>query len=298
MKKTFAIFGSIIIFLFIFLSIVDNSDYGLEKRLFRVQKQFNQAARDPRAVPDQKFDHIVEQYRKLIEKYPHSKEVPKIYMQMGMTYLLKQDIGKARTTFQEIINKFPENEEICTVALLNIGNTFESEKKEKEAIDIYEGILSKYPLTEVGLNMPLYMANYYLKVDQKEKSNEMIRRAVLFYKKISKENPQTLQEFNALRLLVTAYYAQENWREAVNTLGKILLDYGNKKYLTPQRANLIIKSINTVSITKVQDYHLPRDIYQKFMSQYPEHPLSKVLADMLNALKKLEEKGVIVGQKK
>jgi len=298
MKKTLMTFGALLAVIFVVLSVLDNTDYALEKKLWRVHKQFNQAAADPQAVPSRKFDSIVSQYQKLVDKYPHSRLTARIHMQAGMTYLLKKDDAKAMETFQDILRLYPKDKVIGSVALLNIGNIYERQEEGNKALEIYNKIIDDYLLTTVGLNMPLYIANYHLRNNEKEKGERAIDRAISIYKKVAEEYDQEAFGFDASRFLVTCYYAKEDWREAVNTLGGILLEYAKSKFMNPQRALLLVKSINTVSITKVKDYDLPRKIYLQFISENPNHPFNKVLEGMLDSFNQLEEKGVTISTSK
>ena len=298
MKKTIIIFLAILVGVFLVLSFIDKSDYALEKALWRVQKQLNQVAKDTKIVPDQKFDDIATQFNKLIEKYPDSKLTPGIYLKVGSTYVFKKDYNKARSVFNKILKLYPELDILCATTLFSIGNSFEVEGNMQEAVASYTKLYKDYPLTDLGMNSPMYIANYYLKNEMHPEYKSSLRIAVSLYEKISSESPNTPQEFNALRLLVTAYNAQKEWRQAVGVLEKLLIDYPTPPYLSPQRANLLIKFINTISMTQLRDYEVPIKIYQGFIAKYPNHSLNSVLTEMVSALKELQGKNVIVGEKK
>ena len=99
-------------------------------------------------------------------------------------------------------------------------------------------------------------------------------------------------EFNALRFLATTYFKQKEWSKGVETLEKVLLEYPDRQYLTVQRAEVIIKTINTVSLTQLQDYNVPLKIYEGFIARNASHPLNSVLKEMIKGLKKLQEKNI------
>lgn len=297
MKKVLLVLIGILAGVFLLLSFLDKSDYAIEKKLWRIQKQFDQIAQDPRVVPDQKFESVARSYLSVIKQHPRSPLVKKIYLQIGRVYGLKKDFAKARENFQAVFNKYADDKEVAAEALMNLGITYEGEMDEKQAIATYKKIIDSYPTTDIGLNMPLYIVNYYLRVSKVNESNVALREAVSFYKDICRDHPKSIIEFNALRLLVTAYFAQKDWSQGVNTLGEVLLKYPSGQYMNVDRANLIIKSINTVAVTQLKDYDVAINIYQKFMSQNPKHPLNKKLQDMINALQELKKQNVSIDQK-
>ena len=51
-------------------------------------------------------------------------------------------------------------------------------------------------------------------------------------------------------------------------------------------------------MTQLRDYEVPIKIYQGFIAKYPNHSLNSVLTEMVSALKELQGKNVIVGEKK
>lgn len=297
MKRTLMIFAAILGGIFILLSLLDNSDYALEKKLWRLKKQVDTAAKDPKVVPDREYDDLAIQYRKLIKKYPDSDLIPELYLKIGFLYGLKKDFNKARAALEEVLKLYPDNKALCSLALLNIGNIYDSENDEKKAIAIYKQVLREYPLTDLGLNMPLHIANYYLRKEKSEEYKEAIDNAAHYYKRQAKKNPNSEIEFNSLRLLVMTYYAKEDWGSAVDTLGNILLKYASSSYLNPTRAGIMLKSINTISVTKLRDYDRPKVIYRKFIEQNPKHPLGKALQQMIDSLQQLDDANVYVKPK-
>lgn len=294
MKKTLIIFTGILLGTFVIFSLLDTSEYALEKRIWRVQQQYDQMSKDPKVVPDREFEDIILQYRNIVTQYPKSPLAPRIHLQIGRTYVLRQDYTKARQAFQEVIEAYPDHISIGAEALSSIGNTYEIQGDAAMAVQTYRRISEEYTKTELGLNMPLYIANYYLRLNKPTESATALQNAVNFYKKISRENPQSPLEFNSLRLLVTAYFAQQQWNDGINVLSRLLLEYPSREYLTLERANLIIKALNTVAVTQLKDYDIPINIYQTFIAQNPDHLLNNYLLEVIKSLQLLKDQKVII----
>ncbi|MDP2654449.1 MAG: tetratricopeptide repeat protein [Candidatus Omnitrophota bacterium] len=289
MKKILIVLGSIMAGLFIVLSLADRSDYKVEKQLWRIQRQFDAIAADPKVVPARKFDSVAGKYQKLIHAYPRSPLVPKIYIQIAKIYVLREDWPLARENFQKALSAAPKTD-TGGEALFGIGKTYEKEGRWTEAVETYREVMHGFPETEIGLNIPLYIAEYYLQQGSAPAYQEALQDAVDFYRTIARDQSKSSRQFAALGKLVLAYMALERWQEAVDTLSGILLDYASEEHLSVQRAGLIVKAINNVSIMKLGDYNRPVAVYEKFMEINPEHPLNPVLRDMIKALKQLEKR--------
>lgn len=288
MKKSLLLLPGILFVVFIFLSVIDHSDYALEKKMWRAQQQFTQLTRDPKSVPEKQFESLATQYQKLISQYPKSYLLPQIYLQIGQVYAVKGNFEKARTNFSEILKQFPNQKEICAAALFGIGSTYEKEMKEEPAVKTYQQIIKVYPVTNTGFNMPIYIANYYLKLNKNVDAAAALKEAERFYQQIILENPNSPASFNALRFLAATYLAQERWDDAVKTFEKILFDYARSPYMNWRIAQWIIGAINRVSIEKLKDLNRPILIYQTFIEKQPGHPLDKILKKILVSLQDLK----------
>ena len=62
----------------------------------------------------------------------------------------------------------------------------------------------------------------------------------------------------------------------------MLVKYPQTGYLTPQRAEIIVKTINTVTINELDDNTVALKIYKEFLEKYPDHPLVKFLRKTIN----------------
>jgi tetratricopeptide (TPR) repeat protein len=278
------------------LSFLDKSEYALEKQLWRIQKKFTEISQDPAAAPTQAFDDVSKQYQKVIAAYPHAKLTPGIYLQIGRVYFLKKDYEQSRAFYLKLQQLFPEEKIPAAKALFHVGLTYEAENKSEQAFQAYEEVLKQYPLTDTGLNMPYYIAKYHERLGHREASQTAFRKAISFYKKIVQDHAQSELAFNALRVLASVYLDQKEYEMAVRTLGDTLIEYPDMTLRNPQRADLIIKSINTVAAIQLKDLDLPVSIYEKFLKEYPGHPLTGYLTKTVESLKLLKEKNVTIDQ--
>jgi len=292
MKKIITTFCLVLVGLFIFLSLLDSGEFAMEKKLWYAQKQYEALARDPKAVPDKSFQELADRYAAIIKRYPDASLTPKVYIKIGKIYLMKKDYGKARASYQEILKRYSKNDALCAEAILNVGDSYSIEGRNEQALREYQSVLERYPLTTIGINMPLYLADFHLRNKNAEESAAALRMAIGFYQKVAKENPNTPLEFEARWLLATTYLAQQKWETGVRSFGDILSDFSQSKALTPQVAMTIIKNINTISVSNLKNFDLPVEIYTNFIEKNPKHPLNGYLDYAVKVLTELKTKNL------
>jgi len=284
MRNALMVFAAVLAGLFLFLSVIDKSDYALEKQLWRVQKLVTTISREPGLVPEKNFENVIAMYQKLIDRYPDSDLVPEIYLQIGRLNVSRKAYQKARDAFGEIRKRYPDKDELVAKAMLNIGHAYEGEKNEAEAIATYRRIWEQYPRTGVGMNVPLYIANYYLQNKDEGNARSALQEAVSYYKTLAAGSPNTQAGFDALRMLATGYIAQKDWEEALNTLQGILMDYATARFLSSEQAAQLIHLVNAIAVTRLEDPARAVSIYVQFIARYPKHPLVPYLTKTINGL--------------
>lgn len=289
MKKKILILLGILIGVYIVLTMVDTSEYRVEKRLWRMHKQFAAVAQDPKAVPDAQFISIINNYRRLIQRFPKSRYVPQMYSEIGSLYLLNKKYEEARKTYGEVVAKFSDHDDVVSKAMVDIGNSYLIEEKFDQAIQVFQQVWDGYGRTEVGLMMPLYIAGLYRNADRLQDVQNYLNKAVTFYKGIAdnKAEPDFLR-INAHQTLATTYMAQESWEKALDVLRKILYDFADSNLITPQRLRMITRMINVTAVARLKDYDKAIEIYQDFIQDHPGHFLNQFLEKVIESLNHLK----------
>ncbi len=293
MKKIILIYIGILVGVFVLFSTLSlNSDYAIEQMAWKVQKEYMDILKDPKVIPEQTFDEVTKGYEKIIKRYPDSKMIPGIRMLLAHVYYLKKDYEASRAKFNEIIKLYPDNKELQAEALGAIGRTYEAQDNWPGARKVYDRIMADYTSTRTGMGIPIYIANHYKEQNDYQKTMDAYDRAITHYNTLAAQNPNSPIEYNALRYLSNCYLEQKRWKEGVETLGRILHKYGEPQYMRVQTLDIILKTINTVSVYQLKDYDLPLHIYQEIITENPKHPLSGYFQKMIDALSTLKAKSV------
>ena|SRR3989338_6424252 len=293
MKKTLVIFAGILVGIFVVLTLINAKDeYAVEQIIWKTNQQFSVAAKTPETVPDKVFKDIAAQYSAVIENFPNSKLLPRVYILLGQVYVTQKQYDVAREKFSEVLKKYPGNSILCAEALSETGKTYETQNNWSGALENYQQIIRDYPLTDIGLSASLYIATWYRTHNEISRAQEAYRNAIAYYKSLATQHANAEAGVKALRLLTNCYLDLRRWAEAVDVMGRILLEYPYSP-----AAPMTIKAINNISITQLKDSGKAISIYSDFIAKNPEHPFNKTLKDMIIAFKKLEEKNVEVTTK-
>ena len=295
MKKAILIYIGILVGIFVLFSLLGrNSDYAVEQMAWKVQREYIDILKDPKVVPEQTFNKVIRDYQKIIEQYPDSKLTPVIRMLVGNVYHVKKDYETSREKFNEIIKLYPQNRELQAQALSAIGRTYEAQDNWPGARKVYDRIVADYALTLTGLGVPIYIANHYKTQNDYQKTMDAYDRAITHYNTLAAQNPDSPAEYNSLRYLSNCYLDQKRWREAVEVLGKITDKYGHPEHMNIRTLDIILKTINTVSVYQLKDYELPPRIYQDIITKDPDHPWKDYFQKMIDTLSTLKAKSVQV----
>lgn len=293
MKKTLLSLIGILIGLFVILSLLDfRGEYVVEEKIWNANKRLSEAARNPEVVPDKVFQQIADDYQKVITNFPESKLVPMAHIFLGRVNLAKKDYETARQKFRVVFEKFPDNKVICAEAAAAIGSSYELQNNWSEALKVYEKLKSDYPVTDLGLNVPLYIASFYAKNGQLVNAQSAYSDAVVYYSQMAADHSDSLVGLKSLQLLSNCYVAQKKWSDAVNVMGKIIM-----KYTAPNVVIPMSKTINAIVLTQIGNYDMAILIYQDFIAKNPDSRLNKPLTEIINAFKDLKTKNVKVTPK-
>ena len=293
MKKTVSSLTLILIGLFVVLSLLDiRGDYAVEEILWNANKRLSDAARTPEAVPDKVFEEIIAQYQRVIKGFPDSKLVPKAFIFLGRAYLVKKDYSTARQRLREVIGRFPKDDVNCVEALSAIGSSYELQGNWPEALKVYYEIKNDYPLTDLGLSVPLYIANHYTKNQQAANAISAFDAAESYYTQMADGHSNTPIEFKSLTLLSNCLLAQKKWTDAINTMGRIIIKFPSPNIVAPT-----MKTINAIALTQIKDFDGVIAIYQDFLEKHPKSPLNKTVQQMIQAFKGLKGKNIKVTEK-
>jgi len=291
MRQTIGLLSGILVVIFALLTFMDTSDYALEKKLWRIKREFNIITHDPRGVPFQKYGKIINDYEDLIKRFPKSRQLSVVYLQLGRTYLLQRNFEEAIKNFQVILDKYPQSEAPASEALFYMAKTYEEKGDATTAVQVYGKILEKYPLTKIGLDIPLDIMDYYHRIHQPEQAKKARKEAIVFYQRMAEETNDSYLRLKILRRLSTAYGLAEDWENALQALEKAFFDWPQYNDMNANAVDGVIQSINSIAILHLKDHDRAMSIYQKFIQQNPEFEGTPKIKEVVKALEHFKNLG-------
>jgi len=172
-------------------------------------------------------------------------------------------------------------------AQLMIGNLYALRKDYAQARLEYQK--ASGPDEELSVQAQLAIAKTYELEGQWDKADETYADTVVFYKNIAIKNPKSKLEYNALRVIAICQLNQKDFSGTVKTMEEIIM-----KYPTGKALEEAINTINLLCVTKLHDYDMAINIYQKFIEKYPSHSVDGLLKKMIKYLQLLKDKKLII----
>jgi len=221
-------------------------------------------------------------YESFVEKYPQSKIIKHAKFQIGRLHFIKEDFARARQAFKEIMEDYPEDKELCASAQLIIAACYEKEGGWDKAMGECHKLTDNYPTTRAALQVPLRIAQYYLKRNQPLKAEEAFDEAVSCYNKIIEENPDTPLAVGAQDLISLSYVSRKMWDEAINSLRTFIDTYPDNP-----KASTSMFTMAAIYLRQLEEPEKAIEVYEKFIKKYPGHILASLAEDQIESLHRL-----------
>ena len=288
MKRLILICVSILLFIYIFLSVLSfRGDYCAERELWRINQRLVFIAAHQESTPDLTINQLANRYQVFIKKYNGTLYAKRAELMMGDLYSLRKNLSQARLEFQKAVGS---DKELSAQAEVAIAKTYELEGHWDKALVLYKSIIQNYPVTSLGFSIPMYLTGHLVASgDQKEYSDQAYADALVFYQRIAVKYPKSQFEYNALEMIAICQLYRKDWSGTVKTMGEIMLKYPVGKTIQES-----ISAINVLCVTKSHDYDMGINIYRQFIQKYPDHSADPVLKKMIKDLQLLKNKKLII----
>lgn len=244
--------------------------YNAEKMHWHVNKTHGKIIKNPAEANEQEFNDTVKSLREIVKKYPAWNYSAEIQFHIGRLYASRKKFDNARKELMKVIMNFPEKSELCARSRFFIGGLYERQGDWEKALSDYEQVTERYPNTYVGIQCPLYIADYYRKHNMKEESEKAYTMAIRRYNSIIEINPYSKQVPVVHELIMLAYGRQGKWNELINSLQRFA-----DKYPKTEAAPAALYMIASVYRNIFKKPDKAEEIYRRITSVYPENNIGK-----------------------
>lgn len=280
MKKIILILLLILAGLAITLSMLGSrGEYAAEKLYYSAMKTINKLDVNPDVVPPKLIDAVASKMKKILQKYPDTDIAKTTYIKLAEFYIGYKKYDQALVLLNEMIKKYNKNTGILSMSHFLKGLVHEKQNKWSQALDEYQIVRDDYRDTKLGMEIPLYIANYYSKKGADAAASQAYNDAALFYKKLEKENNGKMLGYISSVLLIQTYFNAGDYEQAGNVLGDTF-----DKYKSVATLNQLLPQVEIIYVNKLKQPEKAVEIYKNIQKNYPNDKLKKILQKRIEEL--------------
>ncbi len=258
-----------------------NDQYAIEKKYWQAQKQAEKIFKNPQGTPPLQLQRVVNRLNQFVKKYPNTNLAIDADFNIARLYIVKEEYDQARAQLNKIVDKYGKYPAICAEAVFLSGNSYQIQDKWNSALEQYKKIMQLYPTTPRGIDVPVYIAQYYKVKYQPDKMLAAYQEAIAHYKSVAEQYRNTPMSYIVSMLAAKCYVAIKDWQGAVNSLNAIIIDYKGKVDL--QEALMTSALVYT---KELKDKVKAKQMLEALIKDYPRGKLLKPAKELLKELDK------------
>ena len=281
MKKTIIILITILTAVYIVLSVLSIGDeYAAEKMLYKVSKLNEKITINPDVAPPRMLASVENELKQVIKKYPASNSARVAYLGLAEFYIVHKKYDNAEAVLNTVISKADKKDiTLLSRAYFLRGNAYEKQGQWDKALKEYIFVRDKYYDTGLGLQVPMYIAAYYMRKGNEEDAGKAYREAAGFYEQLEKDNKGKVIGYQALALGRDAYLSVKEYEKA-GGLVKYLLD----GYLSPLALNQQLPYVELIYVKTLKKPEKAVEIYKSIIDKVKDGKLKEALNKRIDAI--------------
>ncbi|MCX5702850.1 MAG: tetratricopeptide repeat protein [Candidatus Omnitrophica bacterium] len=264
----------------LFIAGCANDQYAIEKQYWRIRIQAEKIFKNPSGSPPNELERVVNIIKGFIKKYPENNLATEAEFNIARLYIAKEAYDKSREQLNTIISKYNKSEAICSEAIFLIGNSYQIQDQWNPALEQYKKIIQEYPTTLRGIDIPIYIAQYYKSKYQPDNMIAAYKEAISHYRALSDKYPDSQLAYGADKLVAGCYMALKDWQGAIDAFNNIITKYKGKVSTDEALMNIAL-----IYKQEIKDEVKAREILQQFITDYPKSRFIKTATAMLEERK-------------
>ena len=266
----------------------------------------------------QQWHPMLNTLNQLVKDYPDRDEIPNILLSMGNAYMdglndlrtadrifdgllrkygehkieayahfakarllvKKRNYKQSRELLTQIIEKYPNETNLCAAAQLSLASTYEAEGTWERALVEYRWVQENHPLTFQGLNVPIYIADYYRRKGKGNLAETAFREAITHYQRLIKKYPKTILAATAQEFIIFCLSVQKKWPEAAEAATSLQTIHPGSR--TAISSYLFLGQI----YEELNDFKKAIAVYKKFSQEFPDHPIVEKIQHRIEGIQK------------
>lgn len=282
MKKTILILISILVAVFIVLSVFGiGGEYEAEKLFYRAMKVNSKIIANPDVAPPALLVSVENNFKKLIKKYPKANITKTGNIALLEFYISHKNFDKAMPLTDSIIQIYKEDPIVSSTAQFLKGVIYEKQNNWPRAIEEFNRLRDEYTYTQLGIQIPLYIAKYYDTKGNDYEAKRAYEQAQSFYEKMEKDYEGKNIGYVAATMLIQTFLSTRNYEKAGETL-----EYTLDKYISDISLGQLIPLVEMILVEKLNEPKRAAAVYEKIKERVRSQKLKKVLQKRIDELSK------------
>lgn len=282
MKRIVIILILALVGLYILLAAVSaNDEYRAEKLLYHAVRVNTKFAANPDVIPPGMQRAVERDLNIILSKYPHVKVSGMARLALSEFYIAGKKYDKAVSMLNDILVKYHGDENMSGRAQFLKGFAYEKQDRWDRAVPEYNLLRKKYPKTQIGMQIPFYIARHYSAKGEQDRAQGVYAEAVSFYKTLDEGNRNNIVGYTAANLLVYVYMNLKQYEEAGKTTEEILNNYPLAVALRDQ-----IQNVDMIYINILKKPQRAMEILGALRDKTKDPNAQKFLGSHIEAIKK------------
>jgi hypothetical protein len=280
MKKI--ILGMVIVLIGVYAALAilgRGGEYAAEQLLYSAAKTNEKISANPDVVPPKLLEDIENDIKKLLKKYPATEVAKTANIKLAEFYIAFKKYDQALAHLNKVIKKYDKNTGILSMAHFLKGVAYEKQDKWQSALKEYHAVRDNYRETQLGMQMPIYIANYYSQKGREAQAQEAYSEAAKFYEDIERENSKKTLGYMASLFLVQTYIKANNFESAGKQVEKTL-----SKYFSQMAVMQLLPLVESIIVTKLNNPDKAVEIYRIILARSKDAKFNKVLQKRIDEL--------------
>lgn len=280
MKKIIWIMILVLVIVYAVLAVLGaGGEYAAEKLLYKAAKMNEKIAANPDVVPPKLVDDIEKKMSKLLEKYPDTEVAKTANIKLVEFYIARKKYDQALVQADKVIKKYESNPGISSMAYFLKGAAYEKQDKWPSALEEYRTVRDKYTDTQLGMQMPIYIASYYSQNGKEGQAQEAYGEAARFYQNIERKNSLKPLGYMSSLFLIQTYIKANNFESAGREVEETL-----DKYFSQLAVMQLLPLVESIIVTKTNNTEKAVKIYNTILTKSKDEKLNKVLQKRVDEL--------------
>jgi|GEM_PF-1197215 len=282
MKKAFSLFLILLLGVYGVLSYLGSKSgaantYGIERRFWRAKALSQKIVVNSDSTPPSLFEESRKRFEEIIKDYPnHHALIKESNLSIAGLLIYEKKYQEARNFLNKVQKEYPKDKAFGARSQFLLGFSSEREGNWEAALKEYRVLRDRYPESQVGLEIPLYIARHDLKTDT-QKGSESYEAAADYYRRLIQGNPKTPLQFLAFNYLLGGYEEQKKWDKALEVLRELVMTY-------PRMSRNYFLRIDAYGL-RLKQPEKAIAIYKSLIQSYPDHQDAALFKKRIERLK-------------